>query len=501
MRALRVVGITEDGDGRPRGPGSARALHSAGRRAAARCRAGRSVPARPDRDRVGEPVASTRDPGPHPRRSVRGAGGHGSGRAGAEDRAVRLPGADGTLPDRGQRPARPPDARRRPGQPHARRGRRAHLRAARPGPTRGAKWDSWKGEDGRWVVALRWRAGRSDNRAHWVFQPGAHGGTVTALDEHASDLVEGLPARPLRTVGAVIDMARPEEEPPPTPSPVEQWRAGRVRQLPRADAVRPRPGTDHEPHPVRAVAPGAAGAATDRGSGRTCRHLPADGTDPRSPSRGATRPVPVGRSRSPTRVRRPRGRTPSRRRPRRTGAQTGRTAEWAPWERGVNRSGVSTAPAPSATSAPGDQVTVPAARTAVPTPPAPADEVTVADDTPPAETADAAAPARSPPRPRSHRSRRSSKRRPAAAARITSAAAPAAPEPEPEQAAASRTPPTRRSPRRARRPRAKRRRTSRRAQPSRPRPRQLRSPSPPRPPSLRSRRRPPRRSAPARASR
>ena len=75
------------------------------------------------------------------------------------------------------------------------------------------------------MVALSWRAGRSDNHAHWVFQPGAHGGTVTALDEHASDLVEGLPARPLRTVGAVVDMTRPEEEPPPAPSPVEQWRA------------------------------------------------------------------------------------------------------------------------------------------------------------------------------------------------------------------------------------------------------------------------------------
>jgi hypothetical protein len=75
-----------------------------------------------------------------------------------------------------------------------------------------ADWDSWKGEDGKWVVALSWRAGRSDIRAHWTFQPGAHGGTVTALDEHASDLVEGLPQRPLRTVGPVIDIARAEEE-------------------------------------------------------------------------------------------------------------------------------------------------------------------------------------------------------------------------------------------------------------------------------------------------
>jgi hypothetical protein len=89
-----------------------------------------------------------------------------------------------------------------------------------------AEWDSWKGEDGKWIVALSWHAGRSDNRAHWTFQPGAHGGTVTAVDEHASDLVEGLPARPLRTVGPVIDMARPEDlAPAPAPGPDEELRA------------------------------------------------------------------------------------------------------------------------------------------------------------------------------------------------------------------------------------------------------------------------------------
>lgn len=87
-----------------------------------------------------------------------------------------------------------------------------------------AEWDSWKGEDGRWVVALSWRAGRSDNRAHWTFQPSAQGGIVTALDEHAGDLVDHLPARPLRTVGPVIDMARPDE-PTPTAAAVEERRA------------------------------------------------------------------------------------------------------------------------------------------------------------------------------------------------------------------------------------------------------------------------------------
>jgi hypothetical protein len=89
----------------------------------------------------------------------------------------------------------------------------AHTFGLRGQDYTGGEWDSWKGEDGRWVVVLSWRAGRSDNAAHWTFQPGAHGGTVTALDEHASDLVEGLPQRPLRTVGPVIDMNRPEDAP------------------------------------------------------------------------------------------------------------------------------------------------------------------------------------------------------------------------------------------------------------------------------------------------
>ncbi|MHA6780095.1 septation protein SepH [Pseudonocardia saturnea] len=105
-----------------------------------------------------------------------------------------------------------------------------------------AEWDSWKGEDGKWLVALSWRAGRSDNRAHWTFQPGAHGGTVSAVDEHASDLVEGLPARPLRPVGPVIDIARPEELPPPAQPPTELRATG-------SDAGRERSPEYRSPEP------------------------------------------------------------------------------------------------------------------------------------------------------------------------------------------------------------------------------------------------------------
>jgi hypothetical protein len=132
-----------------------------------------------------------------------------------------------------------------------------------------AEWDSWKGEDGKWVVALSWHAGRSDNRAHWTFQPGAHGGTVTAVDEHASDLVEGLPARPLRTVGPVIDIARPED-PAPAPGPEEELRAA------ASDTVR---GS-------RIESPAADPRTVERAPARTA-------SEPRRPAPPVQRQTPV----------------------------------------------------------------------------------------------------------------------------------------------------------------------------------------------------------------
>ncbi|HEY0641387.1 MAG TPA: septation protein SepH, partial [Pseudonocardiaceae bacterium] len=68
-------------------------------------------------------------------------------------------------------------------------------------------WDSWRGEDGKWVVRLQWQTGRSDNAAHWTFHPGAHGGTVTVLDEFAADLIDPTAGKPLRTVRPVTPLA------------------------------------------------------------------------------------------------------------------------------------------------------------------------------------------------------------------------------------------------------------------------------------------------------
>ena len=75
-----------------------------------------------------------------------------------------------------------------------------------------AEWDAWRGEDNKWVVTLSWTVGHSDITANWAFQRGAHGGTVTAIDEHATDLIDGQLSRPPRRVGPVIDFSKPEAE-------------------------------------------------------------------------------------------------------------------------------------------------------------------------------------------------------------------------------------------------------------------------------------------------
>jgi hypothetical protein len=99
-------------------------------------------------------------------------------------------------------------------------------------------WDAWRNEDGRWTVQVAWKAGRSDNVAHFRFSPGAHGGTVTAFDEAAYQLIDPDFSRPLRPVAPVaqldfdppvappvaapVPVTRPEPEPEPEPAPAAE---------------------------------------------------------------------------------------------------------------------------------------------------------------------------------------------------------------------------------------------------------------------------------------
>jgi len=80
-------------------------------------------------------------------------------------------------------------------------------------------WDAWRNEDGRWTVQLGWKAGRSDNLAHFRFCPGAHGGTVTAVDDAASELIDPSFDRPLRPVAPVAQLDFDESAPAPVETP------------------------------------------------------------------------------------------------------------------------------------------------------------------------------------------------------------------------------------------------------------------------------------------
>ncbi|MFC0114785.1 septation protein SepH [Kibdelosporangium aridum] len=111
-----------------------------------------------------------------------------------------------------------------------------------------AVWDSWKNEENKWIVQLRWTAGRSDNHAHWSFHPGAHGGTVTPLDDHAHDLLDPNPNRSLRTVRPVTELAR---------------QALAVEAPPRPDPAASTPASAPAPAPAPASTPASASASAE----------------------------------------------------------------------------------------------------------------------------------------------------------------------------------------------------------------------------------------------
>lgn len=96
-------------------------------------------------------------------------------------------------------------------------------------------WDAWRNEDGRWTVQLSWQAGHSQNTAHFRFTPGAHGGTVTAFDDAACELIDPDCARPpLRPVAPVAQLAADEPQPAleveAAPQPPKQARTPRARK-------------------------------------------------------------------------------------------------------------------------------------------------------------------------------------------------------------------------------------------------------------------------------
>lgn len=105
-------------------------------------------------------------------------------------------------------------------------------------------WDAWRNEDGRWTVQVGWKAGRSDNLAHFRYTPGAHGGTVTAIDDSANELLYPRMERPLRVAPVAqlnFDVAEPEPEPQAPPTQPEFRAEEEPEPIPVAPEPSPRP--------------------------------------------------------------------------------------------------------------------------------------------------------------------------------------------------------------------------------------------------------------------
>ncbi|WP_216912108.1 septation protein SepH [Nocardia noduli] len=157
-----------------------------------------------------------------------------------------------------------------------------------------AEWDAWKDEKGFWVAQLQWQNGRSEIAAHWRYQPDAHGGSVSPLDDPASDLIDPDFGRALRGLASILP-AQSELEAQSAPEPViESTRPPRESTATPARPA-PRPAMD-EYYERRAVAaggsPAAIPAANGSGTGSAAAVPAANGSGPKAPA--ATAPAVNG---------------------------------------------------------------------------------------------------------------------------------------------------------------------------------------------------------------
>ncbi|WP_174186002.1 septation protein SepH [Nocardia barduliensis] len=152
----------------------------------------------------------------------------------------------------------------------------------------GAEWDAWKDEKGYWVAQLQWQNGRSEIAAHWRYQPDAHGGSVSPLDDPASDLIDPDFGRALRGLATIVP---PEPEPaPPQPEPVAEPRPAPATPPARTASRQSQPTLD-EYYEQRAVAAGGSAAAIPPGTGAatgTAVPAPAANPAPANPAAATT---------------------------------------------------------------------------------------------------------------------------------------------------------------------------------------------------------------------
>ncbi|WP_026343785.1 septation protein SepH [Nocardia sp. BMG111209] len=148
-----------------------------------------------------------------------------------------------------------------------------------------AEWDAWKDEKGYWVAQLQWQAGRSVIAAHWRYQPDAHGGSVSPLDDPASDLVDPDFGRALRGLATILPepaAASGAAEAAAAPAPAPR---GEGATAARAAAERSQQGFD-EYYEQRAAVGGNAVAVTG-------------GVPPKAPAAPQHAPAPAATAPAP----------------------------------------------------------------------------------------------------------------------------------------------------------------------------------------------------------
>ncbi|MBD8505812.1 DUF3071 domain-containing protein [Hoyosella sp. G463] len=132
-----------------------------------------------------------------------------------------------------------------------------------------ASWDAWRNSEGRWVVQLRWTAGRTENKALWRFNAGADGGTAAPLNDLARELVAADAPRSRPSLSPVTPIATAKQQsakqqapqhpaaqhqaaqakaPAATTASAEQ---GSRSQQERATTGQPRPAAEHDAEPKR----------------------------------------------------------------------------------------------------------------------------------------------------------------------------------------------------------------------------------------------------------
>ncbi|MFX0573877.1 septation protein SepH [Nocardia nepalensis] len=163
-----------------------------------------------------------------------------------------------------------------------------------------AEWDAWKDEKGFWVAQLQWQNGRSEIAAHWRYQPDAHGGSVSPLDDPASDLIDPDFGRALRGLATILP-PQAEIEAPATPEPQVETRPVETRTAetrparetappPARTAVRTQPTLD-EYYEQRSVA--AGGSSTPVSASGSAAAIPAASTNA-IPAAGGSTSVAAG---------------------------------------------------------------------------------------------------------------------------------------------------------------------------------------------------------------